>query len=174
MTIQQTVLNLDITSGFVELYILDCSNIGGSIYHFSPNLNADGTGVIWGGITYSPISISTNGWEISAAGTQFKPTISISNVNKVLLTSVITLGDIIGAKLTRIRTFATFLDAGATPDTSQFFPADIYFIDQKTSHDHTLITWQLSSIIDRFGMQLPGRQVLKDYGFPGVGVYIGN
>lgn len=171
MTIQQQIQNLDITYGYVELYTLDCSQIGGSIFRFSPNLNSDGTGLVWQGNTYTPLPITTAGWEIDGTGNQVKPTLTVSNVNKVLLAAVISLGDVVGAQLIRVRTFANFLDNGATPDPSQTLPPDIFVIDQKTGHDNTQITWALASVIDRFGMQLPGRQVLRDFGFPGVGVY---
>lgn len=170
-TINQTIQQLDVSSGFVELFILDCTQIGGSIYRFTPNVNADGSNVVWRGDTYALLPIQTTGWQFSGTGQQYKPQLSVSNVNKILLNSVISLGDIVGATLTRIRTFAQFLDNGATPDPSAILPPDVFLVDQKTAHDSTLISWQLSSILDRFGMSLPRRQVLKDYGFPGAGIY---
>lgn len=171
VTIAPVLQNLEITNGLVELYTLDCSQIGGSIYYFTPNCNSDGTGIMWQGTLYTPMPIASSGWDLSGSGSQAKPSISISNVNKVLLTAVVTLGDLVGATLTRVRTVGQFLDDGTDPNPNASFPPDVFIIDQKTNHTNEMITWQLSSILDRFMMQLPRRQVLKDRGFPGVSRY---
>jgi lambda family phage minor tail protein L len=154
--------NINQTSPFVELFTVDCTDIGGSVYRFTPMTDGNDSSVSFGGITYQPLPIITTGWELNSTGTQPRPTLSVSNVSKVLLSAVVSLGDIVGAKVTRIRTFAKYLDNGSSPDGNMYLPADVFVVEQKISHDNTMISWQLSSTIERLGMKLPRRQILKD------------
>lgn len=167
----QQLQSLDQTGGLVELYVLDLTQIGGSLYRFSPNAKANGTGLIWQGHLYTPMPIMTQGWDLSGSGSLPRPTLSISNVGHILINSIATLGDLVGGSLTRYRTLEQFLDGGPSADPNAFLPPDVFMIEQLLEQTNVSITWQLSSILDRFGMQLPRRQVLKDKGFPGVGRY---
>ena len=160
-------LNKPALSEYVEMYILDCSNIGGSIFRFCPATN-NGVAVVYDGNTYSPLPIKTEGWEWSSTGAPPRPTLTVSNVNKFLQGAVQTLGDIVGAKLTRIRTFKQFIDGQPGADINAKFPDDVYVVEQKTTHNRLEITWVLSSVIDRPGLRLPRRQILRDKGFPGA------
>lgn len=178
MTVQTELQNINQTSPWVELYILDCSTIGGTTYYFTPNYYPTGSAVVWQGNTYTFIPIQSAGWEIAGAtsqggATQPTPTISISNVNKTLLTAVVALGNLVGAKLTRYRTYQKFLDGQPSADPTQYIGPDIFYVNQKTGHNKNVITFQLINPIDMPGKMLPGRQVLKDgaYRFPGVLVY---
>lgn len=165
----------DGTSPYIELFTLNATNIGGGIYRLTPMTKADGNPVKFNNIDYYPLPIQTEGWEFDATGKPNRPTITVSNVNYDLLAGIISLGDLIGATLTRVRTFERFLDHGSTPDPSQTLPADIMIIDQKTLHNKEQITWTLTSFVDQFGIMLPRRQVTRygdsRYGsFPGVGL----
>ena len=159
---------LDQTSGFIELYVMDCTAIGGGVFRFTNNLTAAGGNLVFGGNTYVALPIHTSGWDFNSAGTTPKPTLAVSNVNKTLLNYVVALGDLVGAKVTRYRTYEKFLDTGSAPDSSKYVGPDVYIIEQKTSHNKNIISWQLTSILDRMGMKIPRRQILKDKGFPGV------
>lgn len=158
---------LNQTSGLIDLYKLDCTSIGGSIYYFT-NTPATGGSLSFASISYSCIPIQTAGWDFTSTGTTPKPTLTVSNTSKTLLSVVISLGDLVGATLTRWRVLAKHLDNGPNPDSSKFLGPEVYIIEQKTSHNNMLIQWQLTSILDRMGMMIPRRQVLKDKGFPGV------
>lgn len=163
------LVNLNQTSGFVELFVLDCTALGGSVYRFTNNTTAAGGSLSFGSVTYSAMPITTDGWDFTSTGTTPKPTLTISNVNKTLLGAVQSLGDLVGAKMTRYRTFEKYLDSGSSPDGTKYIGPDVYIVEQKTAHNKNLIQWQMTSIIDRMGMKIPRRQVLKDKGFPGVG-----
>jgi phage-related protein len=102
--------NLHQTDAWVELYTLDCTAIGGAVYRFTPHFSDSGV-VYFGGDGYMSLPITSDGWEVSATGTQPRPTLSVSNVAKTLLNAINTLGDIVGAKVTRIRTKVRFLDS---------------------------------------------------------------
>lgn len=168
MTINSTVsaelYKLQQTSGFIELFTLDATTIsGGSIYRFTNHPDSVGGGLTYSGVTYQPFPISTSGWEYSnTGGTIARPSISISNVNKTILSAVINLGDLVGAKFTRIRTYAKFLDGAANANTSAYIGPDVYYINQLTYMDNEIITFELANSLDRMGMLFPRRLVLKD------------
>jgi lambda family phage minor tail protein L len=92
-------------------------------FHNGANLNANGE-VVWAGNTYLRFPIECTGFEFTGTGTLPRPTISVSNIFGTL-TAIMqnvnqtTVGnDLNGAKLTRIRTLARFLDAANfTPQT---------------------------------------------------------
>lgn len=176
-TIESQSQLLGVPGALIELYTLDCTDIGGDVYYFTPHTApVEGGQVVWQGNTYMPMPIVSSGWEYNGDGSQKKPSLSVSNVTRVLLQAVIELGDIVGAKVTRYRTFSNFLDGAANADPTQHFPIDRFVVEQKTSHDRDVITWQLCSIIDRMGIRLPRRQVTKDgdsryCSFPAVGSY---
>lgn len=98
------------TSPFVELFTLDLTALGGSVYRFTNHPNGSNA-VVFNGMTYSPIPIKSEGWDFSSTGAPPKPTLTVSNVSRTLLADVIGLGDLVGAKVTRVRTFAKHLDA---------------------------------------------------------------
>ena len=85
-------------------------------FHNGANLNANGE-VIWAGNSYLRFPIECSGFEFGSSGTLPRPTITISNILGTI-TSILqdvnttTAGnDLNGAKFTRIRTLAQFLDA---------------------------------------------------------------
>ncbi|MFN9476468.1 phage minor tail protein L [Acidovorax sp.] len=171
MITQQLAQQLQDTSstfGYVEFYVLDLTRLGGGIHRFTPHAVAP-AGVTWRGETYIPMPISTSGWDISGTGALPRPMLKISNVHRLLLAEVIGLGDLVGGKLTRYRTFENYVDGNVNADPNAFLPPDKFLIEQLVEHTPTELTWQMTSVLDRFGMQLPRRQVLKDAGFPGVG-----
>ena len=166
-TLHEELQALDGTSALIELYTLDCTPLGGSVSHFTNSEAATGGNLSFGGISYTPIPLQTNGWDFSSTGTQPSPTITVSNVHRQLLSYTITLGDLVGARLTKVVTVAKFLDDGDTPDASQFIGPEIYVIDQKTAHNNQFITWQLVGVLNQVNQYLPRRQVLQK-SFPGV------
>jgi len=116
----------------------------------------------FGGANYIPVDIAVSGFEWNGQGTLPTPTLQVSNVSKLLLASIISLKDLVGAKFTRVRTFRKHLDDGADPDSTMIFPKEIYRINRKVQHNKIFIEFQLASSLDQEGVQLPGRQCLKN------------
>lgn len=174
MTIPTDIAEPNIGSAYVELFVLDLTGIGGSTYYVTPHYDEGGGALEWKGETYTTLPITSAGWEVQSDGAQPKPTITLALLNNTtLLAAIKSLGDLIGGKVTRYRTFHKYLDGQDDADPDVHFPPDVYLIEQKTSHTNETVTWSLSSIIDRFGMKLPRRQILRDGdsrnpGFPGV------
>lgn len=111
---QEEINKLNQESPLVELFTLDCTQLGGAAYNFTPHFGEGGV-LYFNSTAYQSIPIISDGWEMTSSGAQPRPTLSLSNVNNVLLNAVITLGDIVGAKVTRIRTMAKFLDEASFP-----------------------------------------------------------
>lgn len=150
------------TDNFVILYELDTTPIGGSdIFRFTKRMY-DTQQVSFGGVPYHAIDITATGFLYDGRGAFPTPILQISNVNNLLTAVVVDLKDLVGAKLTRIRTFEEHLDGGSDPDPGQIFTPDVYQVEQKTRHNRVFIEWKLSSILDQTGRQIPARTMLRD------------
>jgi lambda family phage minor tail protein L len=161
--------SLNQSSPLIELFTVDCTSIGGSTYNFTPNVDVSGSSVVYRGVIYQPLPVQTGGWELSATDTQPRPTLTVSNVTSFFMSAVQSLGDIVNAKVTRLRTLYKFLDGQPTADPNAYInPVDVYWVYQKTLQNKNVISWQLATPAEAFAAQLPARQFLKDFGFPGL------
>lgn len=98
---------LNQTSPLIELFRLDCTKLGGTIYRFTN----ESTPVVHAGQTYLHLPILCEGWDFTSTGAPAKPRVTVSNAHRTLLADVIGLGDLVGAEFTRIRVYAKHLDA---------------------------------------------------------------
>ncbi len=105
----------------IELFTIELNTAlhgSNTIYRFhnGANMNADGE-VVWAGNSYLRFPIECSGFEFGSTGTLPRPTIAISNIFGTITAimqdiNTTTVGnDLNGAKFTRIRTLARFLDA---------------------------------------------------------------
>jgi lambda family phage minor tail protein L len=180
-TIHSDLQQLSQPSPWVSLFKLDTSVLGGTIYYFTPNIYANGTYLSFANNTYAPLPMDFTGWEVMAdttggQGAMPRPTLAVGNANKTLLAVVISLGDLVGATLTRVRTYEKYLDGQPNANTAAYMGPDVFKVAQKTSHTNQQIVWQLTNPMDIPTAMLPARQILKDpstlsAGFPGVQVY---
>jgi lambda family phage minor tail protein L len=179
MPLVNTLINpelqkLEQSSSLVSLYEVDATSFGGGLFYFCNELGADGNNISFNGQVYQALPIEVTGWGSNQTGTTAKPTMSITNLdNDTFRAAVITQGDLVGAKVTRLRTLSKFLDGSPDANGSAVIGPDRAYIEQKTIQNKTVMQFQLGSITDRMGMMLPRRQVLKDENylgchFPGV------
>ena len=172
MTIQQEIVKPSL-GAIIEMYIIDGTKHGvQDKLYVCPTTDA-GKAVQFGGFTFMPVPLESKGWSTNQNGAPPRPTLSISNVTRFILPYIINHKDMVGWKVTRIRTIEKFLDGRPTADFNQRFPDQEFWIEQKLSHTADVITWELASILDTPGIKLPRRQVLRDGsrgmdGFPGV------
>ena len=108
-------------TAIIELFTIQLNNAmhgSNTLYRFhnGVNLNANGE-VVWAGNSYLRFPIQCSGFEFGSTGTLPRPQISTSNIFGTI-TAIMqdvnktTVGnDLNGAKLTRIRTLAKYLDA---------------------------------------------------------------
>lgn len=171
----------------VTLFDLDLRDLGGPIFHFTPEiisgggvllaedgsvaLNEDGTAIplegegiefiTWRGEQYIPMPIEASGFEMSSNGQLPRPKLTVANVLGLIKPEMIAYNNFVGATVTRWRTFAKHLDQGVDPDSEVFFPLDIYKIDRKSGENSVMVEFELATSLDQEGLQLPRRQIIR-------------
>lgn len=161
--LQREVTRLN-PSPVVELFEFDSTPCGdgGEVLHFHNGTQGYSTAISFRGVVYQPLPIQVKGFELSGTGTPPRPTLSIMNAGGFVSSLVLKLSDLIGAVLTRRRTFARFLDG--EPDAADVqYPPDIFFVVQKTREDRLLVEFELGSGLDLDGVQFPGRTITSSY-----------
>lgn len=151
----------------VFLYELDLTAFGAGIARFTPMVSRDGpdyTEVKFGGNVFTPIPLMAKGFEKSAKGALARPRLQISNVTNLVTQLLRDYGDLKGVRLTRIRTFAQYLDApdGVSPDTGQTLPVEEYIISRKAQHNKVFVEFELRAAIDIEGVVIPKRVLLRN------------
>jgi lambda family phage minor tail protein L len=152
----------------VQLFILDGTDKGGDVYRFhreqaktGANLTGD---LAWDGITYNARPIRVEGLDMKTDGTKARPKLRIANVEALVSGLMIDFDDLIGWKLTRKRTLAKYLDDGASPDPTQRFADDIYYIVQPESEDpRGEVVFALGDPSDLPGIFIPLRKFSATY-----------
>ena len=123
--------------------------------------------IIFQGINYSPVSITSDGLEMRGDGKASSPTLSIANnidgVQGAVSAYCLNFSDFAGAKLTVINTLAKYLDsenfALGNSSASDEYKKQVWFIEQKTSENAELVTFELSNPIDFEGQRIPCREI---------------
>jgi phage-related protein len=103
-------------SALIELFQLELNVTQHGVnetYYFHAGTNLSNNGdLIWAGQAYMALPIEVEGFEYSGQGTLPRPRLRISNILGTITTLILTLPEgLEGAKLTRIRTLARFIDA---------------------------------------------------------------
>lgn len=119
--------------------------------------------------------VECEGFEYNSKGTLPQPKLRISNImgtiTALLLTANATTpgNDLIGAKLTRIRTLAKYLDAANFPggvnptaDPTVEFPREVYFLSQKSAENRDVVEFTCSASFDLQGVNAPKRQCISN------------
>lgn len=146
----------------VFLYQLDLTVFGLGFLYLTPG-TLGSTAVIFDGQTYSPHPIEAEGFEINTSGPLPRPTLTVANLDGSFTALVENNDDLMGAILTRIRTYERFLDGGVEPDPNAIKPPDVFLLSRKVAHDDDQIGWELTAQMDQEGVELPGRLVVRDY-----------
>lgn len=163
-------LEADVLQGWhdaiVELFDLDLSPITGDSndkFHFTNQLHPDGTKIVWQGRTYEPLPIISSGYERNTTGQIAQPQLTVANIMGTFTQVINAYDDLVGAKVTRRRTLGKYLDGSPGADPTQEFPLDVFYIERKTNENALTITWQLASVLDLEGLQLPRRIITQNH-----------
>ena len=207
--IATTATSLD-PSALVVLYEIDLSELlinnerrvftdgadFNQVLRFHNNLKLIQTSIFFDQKEYYPAPIKTDGFEVSVKGSPPTPKLSITfNFDglpqdtadriKYLKAAVRDLDSLAGAKVTRIRTFAKYIDGynfydnyGTSnqklksnilvppedfdPDPNAQFPQDVYYIDRKSAENKNTVEFELASPFDLQDLKLPGRIVTEN------------
>ncbi len=147
-----------------------------TIFRFHNSINLTTNSIFWQGKEYIATSIKADGFEMGVRGSLPSPKLSMAVSDEGiphlarLKDRIIQLGgDLVGAKVTRIRTLSKFIDAvnflggippqNFFPDPNSELPRDIYYIDRKSNENKNLLEYELTPIFDLEGIKLPGRLV---------------
>jgi lambda family phage minor tail protein L len=156
------------SGNLIELFEINATSIGGSLLRIVNDVNELSSDIVWQGNTYTRFAVQAKGFARSGRGTQPRPTLTGSNVGGVLGALVRDNEDLVGAKVTRRRTFVKYLDAvnfadgNAQADPNVSFADEIYYIDRKASENGIEIQFELASAMDLTNAKLPKRQVTQN------------
>ena len=163
-------------SAVIELFQLELNSAQHGVnetYYFHAGVNATNSGdIIWNGQAYLAFPIEATEFEYTGTGSLPRPKLRISNIYGTITGIILTLPNgLEGAKVTRIRTLARYIDGVnfpggtnplGTPDPTAEFPREIYYIDRKASENRDLIEFELAAAFDLVGVRAPKRQCVSN------------
>jgi lambda family phage minor tail protein L len=163
-------------SAVIELFQLELNAAQHGVnetYYFHAGVNATNSGdIIWNGQAYLAFPIEATEFEYTGTGSLPRPKLRISNIYGTITGIILTLPNgLEGAKVTRIRTLARYIDGAnfpggtnplGTPDPTAEFPREIYYIDRKASENRDLIEFELAAAFDLVGVRAPKRQCVSN------------
>jgi hypothetical protein len=149
MTVPVSELQKIAPSAIIELFelqLITAIHGANTIYRFHAGTNATTANgnVVWAGNTYQAFPIEADGFEYSGNGQLPRPKIRVSNILGTI-TAIILATPLEGAKVTRIRTMARYLDAVNFAGNnlllwSEDITQTVYFVSQCTKTSTTTIT----------------------------------
>ena len=168
---------------------------GKTVLRFHNNIKLFRSSIFFNSQEYFAAPIQITGYEISAKGSPPRPKMSVTTdpeglpqevKNRItfIKTAIRDLDDLVGSKVTRIRTFTKYIDnsnfydadgnllssivnppEGFDPDPNAQFPPDIYFVDRKSAETVNVLELELASPFDTQDLKLPAR-VVNDFNCP--------
>ena len=147
-------------------------------FHNSQPYLSQRKSIVWRGDQYFPAPFKIGGFEATMQGTLPKPKMGLA-VNDdsvaalaILKSKIRLLDDFVGAKVTRYKTFAKFLDfenfaggeapQGFAPDTKAEFPREVFYIERKSTENKFVIEFELASKLDVEGVRIPRRIIMSE------------
>jgi len=154
------------------------------IFRFHNSISLTTRSIYFNDKEYIAAPVAVEGFELATKGSLPRPTMSIAvksdgvDALSKLKTVLAQIGDLTGAKFTRIRTFAKFIDGSDPdgknyafltslikdhdPDPNAILNYDIYYIDRKTSESNQTLSFEMTSSIDLENFSVPKRLVIQD------------
>lgn len=152
----------------IELFVVDATALGGTLYRFHANTNQLKASLVWAGNVYAAMPLEVTGFEFTGTGKLPRPTMRMQNVDGLVGALADTYDDLLGTRVTRVRTLAKYLDAvnfpggvNPTADPTALFPDDVFYINRKTVHTKTAIEFELASSLDMQNVKIPRRQIIQ-------------
>jgi lambda family phage minor tail protein L len=163
-------------SAVIELFVLELNaTMHGvtDVYRFHAGTNATGSNgnLVWAGNTYQAMPIEAEGFEYSGNGQLPRPKIRVSNIMGTITALILSLpSGLEGAKVSRIRTLARYLDAvnfpggvsPYSPDPASEFPREVFYIDRKSTETRDVVEYEMCSAFDLAGVRAPKRQCMAN------------
>ena len=156
-------------SAVIELFVLDLSLFGQGPVRFHAGPNALMQRVVWQGHAYEAFPIQVEGFEFNGGGQVPRPRMRVANVTGSITALVLSYQDLVGARITRKRTLAKYLDAvnfadgvNPTADPLAEFADDVYCVDRKSRETREVVEFELAASFDLEGVSLPRRQIVQN------------
>lgn len=184
-------------SAVIELFQLELNldqhGVNDTYYFHAGTSTFDNRNVVWNGQAYLAFPIEATDFEYTGTGSLPRPKLRISNILGTITALILTLPNgLEGAKVTRIRTLARYLDsvnlpptgillleddsfflledggrigleaANPTADPTAEFPREIYYIDRKAGENRDVIEFELAAAFDLVGVRVPKRQCVSN------------
>jgi len=176
MTVPHAALQEAAPGAIIELFELQLNTEQhgtNDLLRFYAGVNGkiDGN-ITWNGNEYLAFPLEADGFEYNGNGQLPRPKIRVSNIFSTISALLLSLpGGLEGAKVTRIRTLARYLDAVnfpgnvnpfGTPDPTAEFPREIYYIDRKVIETRDVVEFELAASFDLAGVRAPRRQCIAN------------
>ena len=147
----------------VELFDFDLTPIRGEsqVYRWCSSFQESGD-VTWRGNVYAPLPIEASGFERSGKGQLPTPSVKIANAKLIPSAIIAELGDPLGAVLTRWKVHEKYLDGNELANPNEHYPSERFTVEQKKIETAAFVEFMLSSVLDKEGVQLPNRVVLRN------------
>ena len=176
MAVPVSDLQVVAPSAIIELFELELNATQHGVnetYRFHAGVNADDNqSIIWASNEYLRFPIEAEGFEYNGQGQLPRPKLRVSNIFGTITAIILTLPNgLEGAKVTRIRTLARYIDGTnfpggtnpyGTPDPTAEFPREIYYVDRKASENRDVIEFELAAVFDLIGVRAPKRQCVSN------------
>ena len=167
-------LQLIAPSAVIELYELQLNTAQHGVntlyrFHAGTSLNANGQ-VVFGGNSFMRLPLEAEGFEWSGNGQLPRPKLRVSNIMGTITALLLSLPNgLEGAKVTRRRTQARYLDAvnfpggtsPYTPDPLAEWPREVYYIDRRSTETRDVVEFELACSFDLAGVRAPKRQCVN-------------
>jgi lambda family phage minor tail protein L len=176
MSVPVSALQEIAPGAIIELFELELNAAQHGVnetYRFHAGVNADDNqSIVWAGEEYLRFPIEAEGFEYSGQGQLPRPKLRVSNIFGTITALLLTLpSGIEGAKVTRIRTLARYIDGVnfpggtnpyGTPDPTAEFPREVFYIDRKAVETRDVIEFELAAVFDLIGVRAPKRQCVSN------------
>jgi lambda family phage minor tail protein L len=176
MSVPVSALQEIAPGAIIELFQLELNATQHGVnetYYFHAGVNADDSGdIVWDGQEYIRYPIEATDFAYNGTGQLPRPKMRVSNIFGTITAILLSLPDgLLGAKVTRIRTLARYIDAVnfpggvnplGTPDPTAEFPREIYYVDRKSTETRDVVEFELAAIFDLAGIRAPKRQCIAN------------
>lgn len=167
MTIKTDTLILE-PSARINLWKVDLTSLGGTIYYLCNEVNEFNSNVVWQGQQYTAYPIKVTGFEKTGMGPFPRPRMRVADIDGTIGALVEQYNGLAGAKVTRKQTLVKYLDAAnfisgnPNANASSYFPDEVYVVDRRARDDGLIIEFELVASVDVAGVRLPLRQVIQN------------
>ena len=163
-------------SAIIELFTLELNALQHGVtttyrFHAGTSLNSNGE-LVWAGNSYTRFPVEAEGFAYEGKGSLPRPKIRCSNILGTITSILLSLPKgLEGAKVTRIRTLARYIDAVnfpggvnpyGTPDPTAEFPREVYYVDRKAAETRDVVEFELAAAFDLIGVRAPKRQCISN------------